>query len=118
MAANRVAEGQVVLGVEHFADCLDTKLVEHREGHVNPGPGGFRPFLGIEELTDRRLVLRGDDHHVGGVGRLFAGRLEQLAAAGDLVQENQKGLAHDGAVTVLGWVSGTSAPSPSPPMIA
>lgn len=89
MAADRVAEGEVRFRVQHLADRVDAEFIEHGQGHVNPGTGGLAGLVRVEELSDCGLVLRGDHNNVGRVGGLLAHRLDQLAATGDFVQEDE-----------------------------
>ncbi len=66
---------------------------QHRHRHLDPGPRGFADLVGVDQLADRRLVLRRRDDDAGDLLLALAHGLQQLAAAGDLVEEDQQRLA-------------------------
>ena len=117
VGADGVVERQRGLGVHHLADRVDPELGEHRHRHLDPGPGGLAQLAGVDQLADRRLVLRRRDDDAGDRLLALAHGLQQLAAAGDLVEEDQQRAASlDGAhvdPTTVGSSAGASAPSPA-----
>jgi hypothetical protein len=125
MGADGVVDRQRGLGIHHLADRRDAELAQHRHRHLDPGARRLAQLAGVDQLADRRLVLRRRDDDAGNLVDAPADRLQQLAPAGDLVEEDQQRPALVGPVrllgahvepTTLGAPAGTSAPSP--PMIA
>ena len=116
MGADGVVDRERRLGVHHLADGVDPELRQDRHRHLDPGPRRLALLAGVDQLTDRRLVLGRRHDDAGDFGLALAHRLQQLAAAGHLVDEDEQrallGLAHL-APTTLGSPAGTSAPSPA-----
>ncbi len=110
--------------------------MEHLLGHLDPAQSGVADLVDVDDLAGDRLVLRRHERDVRGAGvDPLAERVEQLAAAGDLVEEGEDGaavrgreggrlLAHEpppppgAAPATAGSGLPTSAPPSVPCMIA
>ena len=87
------------------------KLVEDVLGHLDPAQGRVADLVDIDDLPGHRLVLRRREGDVLGarIHPLTHG-LEQLAAAGDLVQECED------RASGLGFAAHVPPPPPPPPL--
>ena len=96
VGAHRVVHGERRIAVHHLADRLDPVLGEDRHRHLDPGARRLAQLAGVDQLPDGGLVLRrgdGDERHLLGA---LADGLQQLATAGDLVEEDQQRLCLGG----------------------
>jgi hypothetical protein len=138
--AGGVVESQRRRGVEDRGHGVQPELVEDLLGHLDPAQGGVADLADVDDLPGDGLVLRRGEGDAAGSGvDELTEPAEQLAAAGDLVQERQDGAAFDvvgdhgrvlgglghldppplpAAPTTAGSGPETSAPSSPPCMIA
>ena len=74
--------------------AVDPELLEHRLRDLDAAERRLANLVAVDDLARDRLVLRRDDGDLVDA-RLdpLADRLQQLAAAGDLVQEGEHGAA-------------------------
>ena len=90
MGADRVVERQRRMRVHHLADRVDPVLGEDRHRHLDPGPSRIAQLAGVDQLARGRLVLGRRDGHRGDAVEALLDGFDQLAAAGDLVEEDQQ----------------------------
>ena len=101
--ADGVVEGERRRGIEDRRRGLEAELVEHLLGDLDAAQRGVADLVDVDDLPGDGLVLRGGERDVRGAGvDELADPAEQLAAAGDLVQEREDGAALDGRARLDG----------------
>ncbi len=118
VSANRVVERQRGLGIHHLANRFDPVLGEDRHRHLDPGLRRVAKLTGVDQLANGRLVLRRRHGNKRNFVGALAHRLQQLATARHLVEEDEQGLclgslAHVEPTTVGSGFSGDSTDSPA-----
>ena len=90
MGTDGVVQRQRRMWVHHLAYRVDPVLGENRHRHLDSGAGGVAQLAGVDQLARGRLVLGRRDGHRGDPVEALLDGFDQLAAAGDLVEEDQQ----------------------------